>query len=106
MTITITELPTDGKLFYNGVEITAANNTINSANWAVDRANLRYEHNGVDNDPTDSFKIKVGDGTVDTPVQTVSLNIRPVNDNPEWDGVADGKLSANVNQVPAGQPQA
>jgi large repetitive protein len=95
--IKITSLPTDGILKFNGTAVTL-NQTISSN----DLANLTYSHNGNDtgfgNPPNDSFNVQVFDdgGGTGTPLSTtasITLNVRPNNDDP----TLTNNLGLNLN---------
>ena len=72
--MSITSLPTHGKLFYDGTEITAA--SVGSPFVVSDRTKLTYSHDGGDS-TADSFNIRVSDagggtGTAATTDATVN----------------------------------
>lgn len=84
-TVQITDLPTNGTLKYNGVDVTL-NQIIANANLSL----FTYDHNGSET-TSDSFTIKVTDagGGTGTPAttatdQTINLTIIPNNDDPVW----------------------
>lgn len=93
--LSITSLPTHGKLFYDGTEITAA--SVGSPFIVSDRTKLTYSHDGGDS-TADSFNIRVSDagggtGTAATTDATVNLSIYPNDDDPV--------LTNNVQQTMA-----
>lgn len=93
--LSITSLPTHGKLFYDGTEITAA--SVGSPFVVSDRTKLTYSHDGGDS-TADSFNIRVSDagggtGTAATTDAAVNLSIYPNDDDPV--------LATNVQQTMA-----
>ncbi len=84
--IEIISLPVDGILNLNGVAI-----SVGQSLSSADLANLTYTHDGNDQNngfpPADSFQIKVtddggGTGIPGSTTATISLNIKPNNDDP------------------------
>lgn len=89
----ITRLPTHGKLFYDGTEITAA--SVGAPFVVSDRTKLTYTHDGGES-TTDSFDIRAtdaggGTGSPLTTAATINLEIYPNNDDPV--------LATNVTQT-------
>ena len=81
---TITSLPTNGTLYYNGVAISAA--SLSSPFTVADKTLLTYSHNGSET-TADSFNVSVtdnggGTGTPATSSGTISLVIYPNDDDP------------------------
>ena len=87
LTITITALPTHGTLYFNGVAVTVGQ-TFDYA----DRNLLTYANDGSENQGTDSFGVRVTDqgGGTGVPASTdgtITLTVRPVDDDPTLDNV-------------------
>jgi VCBS repeat-containing protein len=113
LTVRLTSLPTHGTLYFNGsVNINGVLQVINRAitNTDIadgfvfayaDRSNLTYSNDGIDPAPDDAFDIEVtdgggglGPGSALSRTATVNLDVRPVNDDPEWN--AASTLTATV----------
>ena len=78
LTYSIETLPVNGELFLDG-NLLADGATFTQTD--VDSGRVRYDHNGT-NTTSDSFTFRVTDGQLQTPSQTFSLVINPVNDVP------------------------
>ncbi|HCD6987420.1 TPA: tandem-95 repeat protein [Enterobacter hormaechei] len=96
LTLTITALPTHGTLWFNGVAVTVGQ-TFDYA----DRNLLTYANDGSENQGTDSFGVRVTDqgGGTGVPVSTdgtITLTVRPVDDDPTLDNVT---LHAQVDDL-------
>ena len=96
LTLTITALPTHGTLWFNGVAVTVGQ-TFDYA----DRNLLTYANDGSENQGTDSFGVRVTDqgGGTGVPASTdgtITLTVRPVDDDPTLDNVT---LHAQVDDL-------
>ena len=96
LTLTITALPTHGTLWFNGVAVTVGQ-TFDYA----DRNLLTYANDGSENQGTDSFGVRVTDqgGGTGVPASTdgtITLTVRPVDDDPTLDNVT---LLAQVDDL-------
>ncbi|MEG5434888.1 Ig-like domain-containing protein [Enterobacter asburiae] len=96
LTLTITALPTHGTLWFNGVAVTVGQ-TFDYA----DRNLLTYANDGSENQGTDSFGVRVTDqgGGTGVPASTdgtITLTVRPVDDDPTLDNVT---LHAQVDEL-------
>ncbi|QLO12861.1 tandem-95 repeat protein [Citrobacter freundii] len=96
LTLTITALPTHGTLSFNGVAVTVGQ-TFDYA----DRNLLTYANDGSENQGTDSFGVRVTDqgGGTGVPASTdgtITLTVRPVDDDPTLDNVT---LHAQVDDL-------
>ncbi|MGN8212067.1 Ig-like domain-containing protein [Escherichia coli] len=96
LTLTITALPTHGTLWFNGVAVTVGQ-TFDYA----DRNLLAYANDGSENQGTDSFGVRVTDqgGGTGVPASTdgtITLTVRPVDDDPTLDNVT---LHAQVDDL-------
>ena len=96
LTLTITALPTHGTLWFNGAAVTVGQ-TFDYA----DRNLLTYANDGSENQGTDSFGVRVTDqgGGTGVPASTdgtITLTVRPVDDDPTLDNVT---LHAQVDDL-------
>ncbi|HHJ2692727.1 TPA: Ig-like domain-containing protein [Escherichia coli] len=96
LTLTITALPTHGTLWFNGVAVTVGQ-TFDYADLNL----LTYANDGSENQGTDSFGVRVTDqgGGTGVPASTdgtITLTVRPVDDDPTLDNVT---LHAQVDDL-------
>ncbi|WP_435927610.1 Ig-like domain-containing protein [Dryocola sp. BD613] len=87
LTVTITSLPANGTLYFDGRAVTVGQ-TFNYA----ERNLLTYANNGSENQGVDSFGVRVTDqgGGTGTPASTdgtITLRVQPVDDDPTLDNV-------------------
>ena len=101
--VQITSLPAHGTLKYNGVSVTNGQMIVD-ANLAL----FSYDHDGGENQPTDSFTLAVSDDGGGTGVpatttnHTVNLTIIPNNDDPYWDSTTEPDGAGNFPPVEFG----
>lgn len=79
LTYTLTSQTNDGELQLNG---TALNSGDTFSQAAIDSGSLVYIHNGVAENPTDSFSYSVADDLVSIGPDTFPINVANVNDVP------------------------
>jgi hypothetical protein len=98
--ITITGLPSTGKLFIDGVELTADNLATLGADITkadIDADKLVFRPNPDENgDDYATFTFTVSDGLASSAAATMTVNVTPVNDPPEADPIVETRTKLDA----------
>ena len=98
--ITITGLPSTGKIFIDGVELTADNLAtlgLDITKADIDADKVVFRPNPDENgDDYATFTFTVSDGLASSAAATMTVNVTPVNDEPEADPIVETRTKLDA----------